>query len=161
LKNIFGQGSSSQFPKVHAMPRVARDMDQLLAYIARQPWGDLASRRNDMYRGISQIAAHPRRNRVCIRRAASGIELRRHNIAQFAIIYAYIAPNAENPRGVVSIRAVRHRRVSNVFTGVREPHSSPGGASGVREPHSRHRGASGVREAHASYGRPPTRFPES
>ena len=123
MKNIFAQGSFSGFPRLHAMRRVARDMDKLLAFIARQPWGDPASRKKDIYRGIDQIVAHPRRNRVWIRRNATGIDLRRHNIAQFAIIYAYVPPNADRPRGIVSIRAIRHRRVDNVFTGVREPHA--------------------------------------
>ena len=104
------------------MQRVARDIEQILAFIARQPWGDPVGRKRDIHRGIDQILAQPRRNKVCIRRCATGLELRRHNIAQFSIIYAYIGPNAEHPHGIVNIRAIRHRRVNNVFTGVRESH---------------------------------------
>jgi hypothetical protein len=123
LTSAFAQESHSVFADLHHMSRVTRDIEELLAFISRQPWGDPGRRKEDIRRGIDQIVAHPRRNRVFIQRPAAGIELRRLNIAQFAIIYAYIAPNAENPRGLVSIRAVRHRRVSNVFTGVREPHA--------------------------------------
>ena len=38
--NIFAQGSYSLFPKLHEAPRVARDIEQLLTFISRQPWGD-------------------------------------------------------------------------------------------------------------------------
>jgi hypothetical protein len=37
------------------------------------------------------------------------------------VIYAYLPPSRKFPDGVVSIRAVRHRRVRNIFDGVREP----------------------------------------
>lgn len=121
--NIFAQGSCSSLPSLHEMPRVARDIEQILTFIARQPWGEPVDRKRDLCRGVDEILAQPRRNRVCVRRGTTGIELRRHNIAQFSIIYAYAAPNAEHPRGLVSIRAIRHRRVNKVFTGVRE--SSP------------------------------------
>ncbi len=122
--NIFAQGSYSLLPNLHETPRVARDIEQLLTFISRQPWGDPIARKKDILRGIDQILMQPRRNRVCIRRGATGIELRRHNIAQFSIIYAYTAPNVEHPHGLVSIRAIRHRRVNDAFTGVRE---SPSG----------------------------------
>ena len=121
--NTFSQGNYSLSPDVHRMPRVARDIEQLLAFVTRQPWGDPTGRKKDICCGIDQIMAHPRRNRVCIQRLETGIELRRHNIAQFAIIYAYVPPDGEHPHGLVSIRAIRHRRVNNVFTGVREPHA--------------------------------------
>ena len=117
--------NSGPFPRLHEMPRVARDAEQILAFIARQPWGDPVGRKKDMERGIDQILEQPGRSKVCIRRRGTGIELRRHNIAQFSIIYAYVAPNSEHPHGLVSIRAIRHRRVNNVFTGVRESRATP------------------------------------
>jgi hypothetical protein len=122
MMNTFAQGSCSPLPRLREVPRVARDIEQILAFVARQPWGDPVDRKKDIRRGIDQILAQPRRNKICIRRRATGIELRRHNIAQFSIIYAYIEPNTEHPHGLVSIRAIRHRRVSNVFGGVRESH---------------------------------------
>jgi len=122
MTNTFVQESYSALPSLRETPRVARDIEEILAFIARQPWGDLVDRKEDIQRGIDQILTQPRRNKICIRRRATGLELRRHNIAQFSIIYAYVAPNAEYPHGLVSIRAIRHRRVNNVFTGVRESH---------------------------------------
>jgi hypothetical protein len=120
--NTFVQGSYSPLPRLCETPRVARDIEQILAFIARQPWGDPIGRKKDIQRGIAQILEEPGWNKVSIRRRTTGIELRRHNVAQLSIIYAYTAPNAEHPHGLVSTRAIRHRRVNNVFPGVRESH---------------------------------------
>jgi hypothetical protein len=78
MMNTFVRGSYSPLPSLREAPRVARDIEQILAFIARQPWGDPVDRKKDIHRGIDQILAQPRRNRVCIRRRATGIELRRH-----------------------------------------------------------------------------------
>ena len=86
MTNTFAPGSYDLIPALHQMRRVARDIEQILAFIARQPWGDPLARKRDIYRGIDQVVGQPRRNRVWIRRPAAGIELRRHNVAQFAII---------------------------------------------------------------------------
>ena len=63
----------------------------------------------------------PESNRVGSWRPETGIELRRCNAAQFVIVYAYLWPSTRYQRGVVSIRAVRHSRVKDVFLGVKEP----------------------------------------
>jgi hypothetical protein len=54
-----------------------------------------------------------------------GVGLRRRSVAQFVIIYAYFKPKKGLTRGLVSIRAIRHRRVKNVFFGVRSPPPPP------------------------------------
>jgi hypothetical protein len=36
------------------------------------------------------------------------------------IVYAYFKPTTSRPNGLVSIRAIRHRRVRDVFLGVRD-----------------------------------------
>jgi hypothetical protein len=62
----------------------------------------------------------------------TGLELRRCNAAQFAIVYAYLRPTERFPQGIVSIRAVRHVREKDVFEGVKEqspPTSNVSGAS--------------------------------
>jgi hypothetical protein len=66
------------------------------------------------------IYESPERNPVEAVREKSGIRLRRQNVRQFAIIYSYFLPDDTRPGGEVSIRAVRHWRVRNVFLGVRE-----------------------------------------
>lgn len=110
-------------------PRVDADMTKLMVFVSRQPWGDWEARVQEIEKGIRDVRAHPTLDDVGIRRRSSGLELRRRNVAQFAIIYAYIAPNATHPEGLVSFRAIRHSRVKDVFRGVRELPVRPYGAA--------------------------------
>jgi hypothetical protein len=110
-----------QLPYLHVMPRVDRDIKQCLAFIARQPWGKPNDRRSDIRRGIERVLALPEANHAEVRRSTSGIWLRRCYAAQFVIVYAYLPPTVPFDAGVVSIRAVRHSRVKDVFSGVKEP----------------------------------------
>lgn len=120
---------------VHWMPRVVRDIEGCVTFIAKQPWGKPEDRLDDILRGLDEVTEFPKLYPVRAFRPATGLSLRRHFIAQFVIIYAYIEPDKLFPNGLVSIRAVRHRRVRNVFLGVREPHVPYGNvASGSRAP---------------------------
>ena len=75
---------------------------------------------NRYRRGIGRALTRPESNPVGAWRSQTGLKLRRCNVAQFAIVYAHIPPNDRFPRGIVSIRAVRHSRVEDVFVGVKE-----------------------------------------
>jgi hypothetical protein len=108
-------------PYLHVMPRVDRDIKRCLAFIRRQPWGKPDDRKLDIRRGIEEALARPESNRVGSWRPETGIELRRCDAAQFAIVYAYLRPTERFASGVVSIRAVWHSRVKDVFSGVKEP----------------------------------------
>jgi hypothetical protein len=108
-------------PYLHVMPRVDRDIEECLDFVARQPWGKPYDRQLDIRRGIEKALERPEANRVGSWRPETGIELRRCNVAQFAIVYAYLRPTSRFATGVVSIRAVRHSRVKDVFAGVKEP----------------------------------------
>src|SRR4051812_33242334 len=55
--------------------------------------------------------------------AESALWLRRLRVAQFVIIYAYIPATESGRPNIVSIRAVRHESVADVFDGVRDSHS--------------------------------------
>jgi hypothetical protein len=80
----------------------------------------------DILKGVEQALLHPESNRVEALRPETGLELRQCKAAQFAIVYAYLRPTERFPRGVVSIRAVRHSREADVFAGVRELMSGDG-----------------------------------
>jgi hypothetical protein len=108
-------------PYLHVMPRVEHDIDECLDFVARQPWGKPSDRELDICLGIAKALLRPESNRVGQWRPDTGIELRRCNAAQFAIVYAYLRPTDRFASGVVSIRAVRHSRVEDVFSGVKEP----------------------------------------
>jgi plasmid stabilization system protein ParE len=108
-------------PFLHLMPRVSSDIEECFVFIGRQPWGKPADRKRDILAGIARIRRNPRLARVEASRPATGVELRRHRVAQFTLIYAYFPPNDVMLNGIVSIRAIRHRRVKNVFWGVKQP----------------------------------------
>jgi hypothetical protein len=108
-------------PYLHVMPRVDRDIEECLDFVARQPRGKPNDRKLDIRRGIELALERPESNRVGSWRSETGIELRRCNVAQFAIVYAYLRPTLRFARGVVSIRVVRHSRVKDVFSGIKEP----------------------------------------
>jgi hypothetical protein len=106
---------------LHVMPRVDRDIEQCLSFIGRQPWGKPHDRKLDIWRGIERARACPEAGREEYWKADPGIWLRRCKAAQFVIVYAYLSPSDPSLPGVVSIRAVRHSRSENVFSGVKEP----------------------------------------
>ncbi len=107
-------------PPVRMTSRAKRDLADCLDFIARNPWGDTAAREQDIYFEMANIRRSPEHRRVEAHRS-TGIELRGRSAAQFVIVYAYFKPGVRRPRGRISIRAIRHCRVRNVFAGVREP----------------------------------------
>jgi hypothetical protein len=108
-------------PHLHLMPRVHRDMRACVDFVARQRWGKPGDREADINLGIEKALRWPKSNRVGARRLSPNVELRRCRAAQFVVVYAYLPPSSRFPNGVVSIRAVRHSRVKDVFAGVKEP----------------------------------------
>jgi hypothetical protein len=99
--------------------RAKRDLADCLHFIRRHPRGKPADRERDIRWEAACIADGPEHRRIEIRRK-SGVHLRRRSAAQFVIVYAYFKPTKRFPNGLVSIRAIRHRRVRNVFLGVRD-----------------------------------------
>jgi hypothetical protein len=108
-------------PMLHWMPRVERDFRRCLGFVGRQPWGKPDDREFDIYLGIETACAYPLANCAELRRLDTGIWLRRCNTAQFVVVYTYLPSRDPDLPGVVSIRAIRHRRVEDVFAGVKEP----------------------------------------
>jgi hypothetical protein len=109
-----------RLPKLRMVARAKRDITQCLSFIADQRWGDPHGRRLDIFYAMDLICVLPQGRRVEHTRKSSGARLRRCSAAQFVVIYAYFKPTKPWPTGLVSIRAIRHRRVRNVFSGVRD-----------------------------------------
>ena len=108
-------------PHLELMPRVAKDIDDCVEFVARQPWGKPHERARDIFRGLREVCFAPRRHPISARRPACKRALRCHTVAQFVIVHIFSERNRRFPAGKVSIRAIRHRRVGNVFEGVKEP----------------------------------------
>ena len=116
-------GTLEELPFLHTMSRVSDDLRECSDFISNQPWGRPDERRKDIARAVDAILRWPTLGAILVRRPSEGLELRRRRAAQFAIIYAYFPPGPQFPAGCVSLRAIRHRRVRNVFHGVKEPES--------------------------------------
>lgn len=89
MMNTFVQGSCSRSRSLHEMPRVGPDMEQIPMFTVQQHGAPLLAVRKTLT-GVSTRSSNKRR----IRHDATGIELRRHNGAQFSTIYAYTAQSA-------------------------------------------------------------------
>lgn len=114
------QGKLRERPFLHLMPWFCKDILDCLDFIDRQPWGDSSARLRDIDAAMEAVIRWPTLGRVRVRRPVKGLELRERRAAQFSVIYAYFPPGPRFPAGCVSFRAVRHRRVRNVFHGVKE-----------------------------------------
>jgi hypothetical protein len=88
--------------------------------VARFPTGKPDERRRAIHAALDRICEFPEQHPITVRRHRSGLELRRHYVDQFAIVYAYLPPVKERPWAIVTVRAVQHRRIKDVFFGVRE-----------------------------------------
>ena len=89
--------------------RARRELDDCVNFVGRFPRGKPAERKEDLLRGLQMLCKAPGRNPVEVRRK-TGIELRRHYVRQFAIIYSYFHADGTRPGGEISLRAIRHRR---------------------------------------------------
>ena len=105
---------------IHYMPRVRRDIDDCAGFVGRQQWGKPQDRKADILRGIEAAGAHPEHRPREVFLSESGLWLRRRRAAQFFIVYPYIPAKEPGRPDIVSIRAVKHEGVANVFEGVRD-----------------------------------------
>ena len=112
-------------PHISVICRARSDLARCVAFVARHPWGKPVERKLEIYRAFERIREFPELRRVEARRRDGAVELRRYGIAQFIIIYTYFRPSGRFADGLVSIRAIRHRRERKLFEGVREPDPPP------------------------------------
>ena len=108
------------------MPRVSRDIRRCARFLEDTASGTPTDFERDLATAYERICELPELRPIESRRRRTGLELRRYNMRQFAIVYAYFRPTQTLPQGVVSIRAVKHWRVRNIFLGVRESDSPAG-----------------------------------
>jgi plasmid stabilization system protein ParE len=107
-------------PKLTYKPRVKRDLRRCLQFLRRKTSGRVSRRLRELVDGVRRVRASPLLYPVRQISHESGAELRRYNVAQFAIIYAYFGPTPSLPYGEVSIRAIVHASEGDVWLEVRE-----------------------------------------
>ena len=110
----------ARLAKVEYTADARHDMKRCRQFLRRRSPGNVTRRIRGVMSAIRTVSATPKINPVRKVAPETGLHLRRHNIAQFAIVYAYFEPGASEPRGLLSIRAIRHAGEDDVFWGVRE-----------------------------------------
>jgi hypothetical protein len=119
-------------PQISFMPRVWSDIADCMEFVARQPRGALRKREMELHAAFERIRSEPLARPITGYAAGTGIALRRYPVRQFDVIYAYFPATEASPSGLVSIRAIRHRRTQHVLRGVRECADSAGAAVPLR-----------------------------
>jgi hypothetical protein len=107
-------------PKLSRMPRVRQDMRRCRQFLRRKESGRATKRIAELMEGIRRLRVNPRLYPVRKVDAETGIEYRRHNVAQFVVIYSYFGPSPSRPHGEVSIRAITHASEGDIWFEVRE-----------------------------------------
>jgi plasmid stabilization system protein ParE len=107
-------------PELSYMPRVRQDLRRCRRFLRRKTPDRALRRTAEVFKGVRQVRANPLLYPVRTVHPETGAGLRRHNVAQFVIIYAYFNPSPSTPSGEVSIRAIVHASEADVWFGVRE-----------------------------------------
>jgi hypothetical protein len=107
-------------PKIELCPQALEDIDELLRFVTRQPWGRPDERRTEIYAAFDRICLAPLARPVCKWVRGGRLGIRCYDVKQFVVAYAYIEPGHRYPGGCVRIRGVGHRRERDVLLGVTE-----------------------------------------
>ena len=107
-------------PELSYSPRVRADLRRCRQFLRRQASGRVSKRIRELMKGVRRVRASPLLYPIRAIHPDTGAELRRHNVAQFALMYAYFKPTPALPYGEVSIRAIAHASEADVWLEVRE-----------------------------------------
>jgi plasmid stabilization system protein ParE len=107
-------------PRVSYTKEARRDFDRCRDFLRRDPRANIRSRTRDFFNAVRRIAENPEINPVRKIDRGTGLQLRRCNVAQFVIVYVYFKSTAQEPYGLVSLRAFRHASNEDVLWGVCE-----------------------------------------
>lgn len=110
----------TRVPELDVQSRVDRDLWRCRLFVKQHASGRPLDRIREVKRAIRLVRATPELNPVRRTEPVSGLQMRRHNVDQFVIIYVYFRPCESMPNGMVSIRAIRHAREEDVFWGVHD-----------------------------------------
>jgi len=107
-------------PKLCFTDRAKSDIERCRLFLQRKPGGQPTRRIREIQKAARLLLDSPKLYPVEDVHPFSGLEFRRKNVGQFTIIYAYVEPTARLPKGMVSIRAIRHGAQQDVLLRVEE-----------------------------------------
>jgi len=111
-------------PKVDFTDQAELDIERCRLFLERRGAGRAERRIREIYKAAWALRHAAKLYPVEEVHAVSGLEFRRKNVGQFAIIYAYLEPSPSEPNGVISIRRVRHAAEQDVLLRVEEHRAS-------------------------------------
>lgn len=89
-------------------------------FLLRRGASQPARRIREVLKAARHISQCPKLYPVEAIHPISGLDFRRKNVGQFAIIYSWLEPNRALPNGMVSVRAIRHGAEEDVLFRVEE-----------------------------------------
>jgi plasmid stabilization system protein ParE len=108
-------------PNFRFTDKAERDIDWCRAFLRGTPRAKPAQRIREIQKEARRILDSPKLYPVEHIHPVTGLEFRRKNVGQFAIIYAFLEPTPSLPEGEVSIRAIHHGAKEDVMLRVEEP----------------------------------------
>ena len=116
-------------PMIFFTDQANRDMERCRLFLQRVGVSTPEGRIREIHRAARLLRDSPKLYPVEEVHAISGLEFRRKNIGQFALVYAFLEPSPSQPAGAVSIRRVRHGAEEDVLFRVEERRGTMAGAS--------------------------------
>ena len=107
-------------PRIFFTDQANRDIDRCRLFLQRMGVSKPERRIRAIHKAARLLRDSPKLYPVEEVHAVSGLEFRRKNIGQFALIYAFLEPSPSQPKGEISIRRVRHGAEEDVFFRVEE-----------------------------------------
>jgi plasmid stabilization system protein ParE len=107
-------------PKLRYTDVARRELQRCRQFLRRRSPNTVTRRMRELMNGVRALRDFPKLNRVRQVDPATGLEFRRYNVGQFVIAYVYFEPDESEPRGVVSLRGIRHASMHDALWEVRE-----------------------------------------
>jgi plasmid stabilization system protein ParE len=107
-------------PRIVFTVLATRDIDRCRLFLERKGVSHPERHIRAIYAAARMLRDSPKLYPVEEIHAVSGLEFRRKNVGQFALLYAFLDPSPLHPRGLVSIRRVRHGAEEDVMLRVEE-----------------------------------------
>jgi plasmid stabilization system protein ParE len=107
-------------PKVEYTDVARREFRRCRQFLRRRSPNTVTRRIRELMNGVRTVRDFPKLNRVRHVDPTTGFQFRRYNVGQFVIAYVYFEPDESEPRGVVSLRGIRHATVHDALWEIRE-----------------------------------------
>jgi len=107
-------------PTLRFTEQAKREIESCRLFLYRRLNSRPERRIREIYQAARLLPDSPKLYPVVAVHPTKGLEFRRKIVGQFTLVYAYLEPNSALPRGMVSVRAVRHGASEDVLLRVEE-----------------------------------------